>query len=198
MNTRFLAALLLLTFAFIIPGKTQTPETEKIEKDIFVKKVSGYNIVYDCYGRRETSTDSIIVYAKKPKVNIKLLTYEFDGNYIESVTIKYFLNHPFIYITANHTYGHFIGELYALDLVHFKTKEVKTLNSNIKNKAPHDLEFRKNNGIRIENNKIMNGAYYRNSKGANYAVDYELRIKKIGYNSYGLIAIKQIVRNDGD
>lgn len=199
MNIKFIGLLLLLSFAIIIPGKSQTPEPDKIERNIFIKKISGYNIVYDCYNRRQTSTDKIIIYAKNPKAKTKLLTYEFGDNYILDVTIKYFLNHPFIYVTSGHTHGHFLGVLYALDLTHFKTRQIIQLPGHLKDKMPDNLELRNYNGIRIgKNNKIMDGGYYRDHNYVNYTIDYELKIVKIGYNKYGLEPIKQIVTNDGE
>jgi hypothetical protein len=196
MSIKFMGLLLWLNFAIAIFVKGQGLELDKIEKDIFIKKIDTYKIVYDCYNRRQTTTDKIIVYAKRQKARIKLLTYEFGDNYIEDVAIKYFLNYPFIYVTSGHTHGHFNGALFILDLKHFKTTEVKLLPNHLKNKAPGNLEFRNNNGIRVEKNKIMDGAYYRDKNGVNYSVDVELKIIKTGPNDFALKAMKQVVSHD--
>lgn len=167
----------------------------KIKRNILVAKVNGYDIVYDCYNcdPEHAVTDSIVIYAQKGKLRNKLLCETIEDNYLESVTMKYFSAHPFVYIAVSHTHGHFYGKLYAIDAIKLKSKEVKELKGRFKTKIPKNLELWNWNGIRIENGKIFDGGYYKNQEGRNYSIDREYEMIRIGPNDYVLKPIKETI-----
>lgn len=172
----------------------------KVERNIFVAKVNGYDIVYDLYypnEDQEDNADSLVVYAKKSKSRTLLLSEPLDANYIGEVSVKYFLNHPFIYIATNNFHGDTYGDIYLLNVQPLKVILIEKLPYPSKAKAPKGYYPNKNYGIRIEeNNRIFDGIIYRNDDNGDlsYTIDVEYKMIKVG-NLYRLKATKQSVSN---
>lgn len=174
-----------------VSAQDKTDET-KIRPNIPAGSVQGYIIVYDCYNCRVATSDKIIVYAKKNNKRIKLLVENLGDNYMTGVYIKHLLNHPFIYITYEHTHGHFYGELYALDIGHLKVKAVSEIRSRSHIQIPDSIQYRNNDGIRIdEKNNISDGASYKSNDGENYFYNCQYKLIKIKDNTYRLEPIKE-------
>ena len=188
-----LVILLIAAFPLIAVAQQQN---ETLKKGISIAKLNGYEIVYDCYGCRKTSSDSAVIYARKYTRSIKLLTVEFDGNYIIDIAVKYFLNHPFLYITSGHTHGHFNGELYALDMVNINATGV--LEHDGKIKIPADLTFRNNNGIVIsEKGELTHEMYYKGNDAINYTYRCSYKMTHVKGNQYALQPVKTTFTKDG-
>jgi hypothetical protein len=170
----------------------------KVEKNIFVAKVNGYDIVYDLYypdNAQQDNADSVVFYAKRGRSRTMLLSEPLDENYLGEVFIKYFLNHPFIYISTGNSHGDIYGEIYSLSVPPLKMERIDELPSPFRAKEPKGYYLNKNYGIRIEeNNRIFDGIIYRNDDNGDlgYTINVEYRIVKIG-NHFKLKPIKQTV-----
>ncbi len=198
MRIRSLLPSLLTLCLSAVCCLSSTAQDKVDTTNIIIGKIGGYTLVYDCYGCEQTHGDSVVIYARKAKARTKLFSYDLaSDNYIIDVKMVYLLHHPFIYVTAGHTYGHFFGNLYAFDLAHLETLAVGTLPGHVKSKMPKNLEFKKANGIRLENNKILDGAYYTRN-GDYWTVDNELQLIRLGNNYYKLKPVKEIIVHDNN
>jgi len=171
-----------------------------VKKNIFVKKINGYDVEYDLYypyQDPQRGVDSIILYAKKGKSRTMLLSREIGENYLDEVSIKYFLSHPFMYIASGDSHGDIYGEMYSLSLSPVRLEQVSEIPLRFPAKVPEGYYLNKNYGVRIEeNNRIFDGIIYRNDTTGDlgYTIDIEYKMLKIG-NSYKLKPIKQTVTN---
>lgn len=183
-----------------LPADKSRITQPKVQRNIFVAKVNGYDIVYDLYYPKEDqedNADSLVLYAKKGKSRTLLLSEPLDANYIGEVSLKYFLNHPFIYISTNNFHGDTYGDIYSLNIPELKMERVDELPSPFKAKAPKGYYPNKNYGIRIEeSNRIFDGIIYRNDNNGDlsYTIDVEYKTIKVG-NLYRLKATKRTVSN---
>ncbi len=157
-------------------------ENNTIKKDILFGKIKGYELVYDCSNCSTARTDGITVYAKKDSERIKLFDYHgFGGDYLAEISLRYFDNHPFIYIYSSHTYGHSQGRLYALDVKNLKTNYVNTIEGNLN--IPDSLSIRNYYGVSIENGELLYGADFR-SKNGKYFFNGKYNLLKVKRNIY--------------
>ena len=170
-----------------------------VKKNIFIKKINGYDIEYDLYypyQDPQDGIDSIVLYAKRGKSRTLLVSEPIGENYLDEVSIKYFLSHPFIYIESGNSHGDIYGELNSLSFSPVKLGLVSELPLRYPAKVPKGYYVNKNYGIRIEeNDRIFDGKIYRNDNGdLGYTIDVEYKMLKID-NSYKLRPIKQTVTN---
>lgn len=158
-------------------------ENNIIKRNIPFGKIKGYELVYDCSNCRTASTDGITVYAKKDSVKTELFrNHGFGGDYLSEISLRYFNNHPFIYIQSSHTYGHSQGRLYAFDVKNLKTNYVNTIEADYK--VPDSLYPRNYYGVDInKNGELTFGTWYRgdNSK---YALSGKYNLIKVKENIY--------------
>jgi hypothetical protein len=181
-------------------GKSYKRQEVNVKKDIFIKKINGYDIEYDLYYPFEDpqhGVDSIILYTKKGKSRTRLLSKELGENNLQEVSIKYFLNHPFVYINADDGHGDVYGELYSLSFSPIGLKHVSELPLKSPAKVPKGYSLNKNYGIRIEDNaRIFDGRIYSNATTGDlgYTIDIEYKMVRAG-NSYKLKTVKQTVAN---
>lgn len=168
--------------------KTALQEQRKIDQKIGYNipfgRIGDYDLVYDCYGCRSSSTDGITVYAKQDSIKTKLFEYHgFGGNYLDGISLKYFNNHPFIYIHTTHNYGHSTGNLYAFDTENLKTNYVNVIENNIK--ISDSLNLRNFFGLSIENGELLYGADYRSEKSnGKYFLNGKYNLIKVKRNIY--------------
>jgi hypothetical protein len=184
--------------------KSLTGKSHKIQinvkKNIFIKKINGYDIEYDLYypyQDPQDGVDSIVLYAKREKSRTMLLSEPIGENYLDEVSVKYFLSHPFIYIESGDSHGDIYGELNSLSFSPVKLELVSELPLRYPAKVPEGYYLNKNYGIRIEgNDRIFYGKIYRNDTigDLGYTIDVEYKMLKAG-NSYKLKPIKQTVTN---
>ena len=178
------------------PHKTQI----NIKKNIFVKKINGYDIEYDLYypyQDPQDGVDSIVLYAKKGKSRTMLLSEPIGENYLDEVSIKYFLRHPFLYIESGDSHGDVYGELNSFSLSPVRLELINEIPLRFPAKVPKGYYQNKNYGIRIEeNDRIFDGKIYRNDTTGDlgYTIDVEYKMLKAG-NNYKLKPIKQTVTN---
>jgi len=183
-----------------LPADKSRITQPKVERNIFVAKVNGYDIVYDLYYPNEDpqyGADSVVLHAKKGKSRTMLLSEPIGENYLGEVSVKYFLNHPFIYIATSNFHGDIYGEIYSLSVPPLKMERIDELQSHFRAKAPKGYYLNKNYGIRIEeNNRIFDGIIYSNYDNGDlgYIIDVEYKMIKVG-NLYRLKPTKQTVSN---
>lgn len=162
--------------------KDKEKENTTITRNTLFGKINGYELVYDCNNCRTASTDGITVYAKKDSIRTELFKYyDFGGDYLSEISLRYFDSHPFIYIQSNHTYGHSLGSLYALDIDNLTTNYVNKIEPNYK--IPDSLYPRNYYGVDInKNGEFIFGTWYRSD---NINGEYSLTGK------YDLITVKK-------
>ncbi len=136
-----------------------------IQLDKYIGEIDGYDLLYNCKNCISSYSESISVFAKKDTIKIKLFDYyKFGGNYLDGISLRYFNNHPFIYIHSTHTYGHSLGDLYALDLENLKVNYVNKIEHNLK--IPDSIYMRNFSGVEIDSSGDFTfGASYRNLSG---------------------------------
>ena len=164
--------------------QNQEVRDKNLKKNIAFGEIGGYELVYNCSNCRTSSTDAISIYAKKDTVKTKLFDYfDFGGNYLDEISLRYFKNHPFIYIHTTHTYGHSNGDLYAFDIENLKTNKVNTIESNTK--VPDSLQPWKWFGLAIENNEFLTGGDYRSKNNSSkYVTSAKYNLIKVKKNIY--------------
>ncbi len=160
-------------------------ENTTITRNTLFGKINGYELVYDCTNCRTSSTDAITIYAKKDSIRTELLRYNgFGGDYLDEISLRYFDNHPFIFIHSTHTYGHSLGNLYALDIDNFETNFVNTIETNYK--IPDSLYPRNYYGVDInKNGEFIFGTWYRNDNVmGEYSLTGKYNLLKVKKNIY--------------
>jgi hypothetical protein len=182
-----------------LAGKSHETQS-KVKKNIFIKKINGYDIEYDLYYPYQDpqgGVDSIVLYAKRGKSRIMLLSEPIGENYLDEVLIKYFLRHTFLYIASGDSHGDIYGELYSFSLSPVRLELINEIPLRFPANVPKGYYVNKNYGIRIdENDRIFDGKIYRNDTNGDlgYTIDVEYKMLKTG-NSYKLKPTKQLVTN---
>ncbi|TXD71219.1 hypothetical protein [Aequorivita antarctica] len=165
--------------------KQMEMENTTITRNIPFGKIEDYELVYDCTNCRTSSTDAITIYATKDSIRTELLRYyDFGGNYLQEISLRYFDNHPFIFIHSSHTYGHTLGNLYALDIDNLKTNYVNKIETNYK--TPDSLYPRNYYGVDInKKGEFIFGTLYRSDNiNGEYSLTGKYNLIKVKRNIY--------------
>src|SRR4051812_35107457 len=74
--------------------------------NIFIGKIHGYSLMYNCHDCRLDISGGITVFYKKGKVKRDILDQVISDFYVDEVSLIKIKGEDFIYIGSTHTYGH--------------------------------------------------------------------------------------------
>lgn len=151
------------------------PEQYIIQKDCLLGVVNGNKIVYDYaqyHYEHGNSGDYLIINAISKEIKKEIYTEQlYDG--LNEVSLVYFYNQPFIYISiqdARNNYGNF----YSINRNTFKLTEVREdtsyrgtiKNNHIPNFKDDDWEYRGTQSMQFDGKTISSETYYRKNDGS--------------------------------
>lgn len=198
-----LAIFQLSSFCQIWEAKIyQVQDDLPVSKNIYVGKIGSYSLIYDYYKYNQSSGEKIAVYLKNGKSKHILLSHDLAGAYIDEVSVKYLLDHPFVYIASAQTAGQNTADLYAIDVKNRKATQVKLRRLPKQQQArPYkkSLQFKRESGILIdEQNNITSTQYFVDGNGSNVTLESKYLLRNVAPNSYVLecIQIKTILADN--